>query len=42
MQRMNDAAQSGFMANAWQRRAYLVNRGVPSRLAHEQIWAEKL
>jgi argininosuccinate lyase len=35
-QRMNDAAQSGFM-NAWAAATYLVNRGVPSRLAHEQI-----
>ena len=34
--RMNDAAQSGFM-NAWAAATYLVNRGVPSRLAHEQI-----
>jgi argininosuccinate lyase len=34
--RMNDAAQSGFM-NAWAGATYLVNRGVPSRLAHEQI-----
>jgi argininosuccinate lyase len=35
-QRMNEAAQSGFM-NAWAAATYLVNRGVPSRLAHEQI-----
>jgi argininosuccinate lyase len=35
-QRMNAAAQSGFM-NAWAAATYLVNRGVPSRLAHEQI-----
>ena len=35
-QRMNGAAQSGFM-NAWAAATYLVNRGVPSRLAHEQI-----
>jgi len=35
-QRMNDAAQSGFM-NAWAAATYLVNRGVPSRLAHEQV-----
>jgi argininosuccinate lyase len=35
-QRMSDAAQSGFM-NAWAAATYLVNRGVPSRLAHEQI-----
>jgi argininosuccinate lyase len=34
--RMNQAAQSGFM-NAWAAATYLVNRGVPSRLAHEQI-----
>ncbi len=35
-ERMNDAAQTGFM-NAWAAATYLVNRGVPSRLAHEQI-----
>jgi argininosuccinate lyase len=35
-QRMNEAAQSGFM-NAWAAATYLVNRGVPSRIAHEQI-----
>src|SRR6202035_3495496 len=35
-QRMNQAAQSGFM-NAWAAATYLVTRGVPSRLAHEQI-----
>jgi argininosuccinate lyase len=35
-QRMNEAVQSGFM-NAWVAATYLVNRGVPSRLAHEQI-----
>jgi argininosuccinate lyase len=35
-QRMNEAAQSGFM-NSWAAATYLVNRGVPSRLAHEQI-----
>ena len=35
-ERMNEAAQSGFM-NAWAAATYLVNRGVPSRLAHEQI-----
>jgi argininosuccinate lyase len=35
-QRMNEAAQSGFM-NAWAAATYLVNRGAPSRLAHEQI-----
>ncbi len=34
--RMNEAAQSGFM-NAWAAATYLVNRGVPSRLAHEVI-----
>jgi len=34
--RMKQAAQSGFM-NAWAAATYLVNRGVPSRLAHEQI-----
>jgi len=35
-ERMSEAAQSGFM-NAWAAATYLVNRGVPSRLAHEQI-----
>ncbi len=35
-QRMSDSAQSGFM-NAWAAATYLVNRSVPSRLAHEQI-----
>jgi argininosuccinate lyase len=35
-ERMNDAAQSGFM-NAWAAATYLVKRGVPSRLAHERI-----
>ncbi len=35
-ERMNDVAQSGFM-NAWAAATYLVKRGVPSRLAHEQI-----
>jgi argininosuccinate lyase len=35
-QLMNEAAQAGFM-NAWAAATYLVNRGVPSRLAHEQI-----
>jgi argininosuccinate lyase len=34
--RMNTAAQSGFM-NAWAAAAYLVERGVPSRLAHEAV-----
>jgi argininosuccinate lyase len=33
---MQQAAQSGFM-NAWAAATYLVQRGVPSRLAHEQI-----
>ncbi len=35
-ERMNHAAQSGFM-NAWAAATYLVKRGVPSRLAHEQV-----
>ena len=35
-ERMQEAAQSGFM-NAWAATTYLVHRGVPSRLAHEQI-----
>jgi len=35
-QRMNEAAASGFM-NAWAAATYLVNRGIPSRLAHEVI-----
>jgi argininosuccinate lyase len=34
--RMKEAAQSGFM-NAWAAATYLVKRGVPSRLAHEQV-----
>ena len=34
--RMTEAAQSGFM-NAWAAATYLVQRGVPSRLAHERI-----
>jgi argininosuccinate lyase len=34
--RMAEAAQSGFI-NAWAAATYLVNRGVPSRLAHEKI-----
>jgi argininosuccinate lyase len=34
--KMSEAAQSGFM-NSWAAATYLVNRGVPSRLAHEQI-----
>jgi len=33
---MHQAAQSGFM-NAWAAATYLVKRGVPFRLAHEQI-----
>jgi argininosuccinate lyase len=36
LERMGDAAQSGFM-NAWAAATYLVQRGVPSRLAHEAI-----
>jgi argininosuccinate lyase len=35
-EKMNASAQSGFM-NAWAAATYLVNRGIPSRLAHEQI-----
>jgi argininosuccinate lyase len=35
-QRMQAEAQSGFM-NAWAGATYLVRRGVPFRLAHEQI-----
>ncbi len=35
-ERMNQEAQSGFM-NAWAAATYLVQRGVPSRLAHERI-----
>jgi argininosuccinate lyase len=34
--KMNQAAHSGFM-NAWAAAAYLVERGVPSRLAHEAV-----
>jgi argininosuccinate lyase len=34
--RMNQAAQAGFM-NAWAAATYLVNRGMPSRLAHAVI-----
>jgi len=34
--RMQEAAESGFM-NAWAAATYLVNRGVPARLAHEAI-----
>jgi argininosuccinate lyase len=33
---MNQAASTGFM-NAWAAAAYLVERGVPSRLAHESV-----
>src|SRR5437660_887943 len=35
-ERMQQASQSGFM-NAWAGATYLVRRGVPFRLAHEQI-----
>jgi argininosuccinate lyase len=35
-ERMRKSAQSGFM-NAWAAATYLVKRGVPFRLAHEQI-----
>jgi argininosuccinate lyase len=35
-ERLQDAAQSGFM-NAWAAATYLVQKGVPSRLAHEQV-----
>jgi argininosuccinate lyase len=35
-EKMNRAAQTGFM-NAWAAAAYLVDRGVPSRLAHEAV-----
>jgi argininosuccinate lyase len=35
-ERMSQASQSGFM-NAWAAATYLVKRGVPSRLAHEQV-----
>ncbi len=35
-ERMLHAAHSGFM-NAWAAATYLVKRGVPSRLAHEQV-----
>ena len=34
--RMKQAAQSGFM-NAWAAATYLVDRGIPSRLAHEAV-----
>jgi argininosuccinate lyase len=36
LENMQQAAQSGFL-NAWAAAQYLVNRGVPSRLAHERI-----
>ena len=36
LDRMREAAQSGFM-NAWAAATYLVQRGVPFRLAHEQV-----
>ena len=36
LENMHRAAQSGFM-NAWAAATYLVQRGVPSRLAHERI-----
>jgi argininosuccinate lyase len=36
LERMSEAAQSGF-TNSWAAATYLVNRGVPSRLAHEQV-----
>jgi len=35
-ERMQETAQSGFM-NAWAAATYLVQRGVPFRLAHAQI-----
>jgi argininosuccinate lyase len=35
-ERMEQAAQSGFM-NAWAAATYLVQHGVPSRLAHERV-----
>jgi argininosuccinate lyase len=35
-ERMHEAAQSGFM-NAWAGATYLVGRGVPFRMSHEQI-----
>ncbi|HEY1658345.1 MAG TPA: argininosuccinate lyase [Candidatus Sulfotelmatobacter sp.] len=35
-ERMKQAAESGF-TNAWAAATYLVKRGIPSRLAHEQI-----
>ncbi len=36
LDRMQEAARSGFM-NAWAAATYLLQRGVPFRLAHEQI-----
>jgi len=36
LKKMEHDAQSGFM-NAWAAAAYLVERGVPSRLAHEAV-----
>lgn len=36
LETMQQAAQSGFM-NAWAAATYLVGRGVPSRLAHDQV-----
>jgi argininosuccinate lyase len=35
-ERMQEAAQSGFM-NAWAAATYLVQKGIPSRLAHQQV-----
>jgi argininosuccinate lyase len=35
-ERMHQAAESGFM-NAWAGATYLVQRAVPSRIAHERI-----
>jgi argininosuccinate lyase len=35
-ERMQEAAQTGYM-NAWAAATYLVQRGVPFRLAHEQV-----
>lgn len=35
-ERMQRAAETGFM-NAWAGATYLVNKGVPSRLAHERV-----
>ncbi len=35
-ERMQQAAESGFM-NAWAAATYLVQRGVPSRIAHEKV-----